>query len=131
MREWVFRVFLGVVCASGPARAESLVRPGDLFQSATDVSGLRNLLTSPSEWIQSATGGTPGARGSGQPGTSYSQALGALVVTKDLRVPWASFMALRLIPTRRALGGDLQVPVVVRPRLSATGWYGVDALVRF
>jgi hypothetical protein len=131
MREWVFRLSLGLVCLSGSARAESLVRPGDLFQGATDVSGLRNLLTSPSEWIQGAIGATLGARSSGQLGMSYSRALSALVVTKDLRVPGASFMALRLIPTRRALGGELQVPVVVRPRLSATGSYGVDALVRF
>jgi len=132
MRGWVFRVFLGVVCVSSISRAESRLRPGDLVQAATDVSGLRRLLTSPSEWVLGAPGGTPGARGaSGRPGVSYSRWLGALVITRDLRLPGTSFMAFRLIPTRRALGGEIQVPVVFRPRVIATGWYGVDALVRF
>src|SRR5688572_3950661 len=133
MREWAFRVFLGVVCVSGSSRAESRVRPGELVQAATDVSGLRRLLTSPSEWMLGSTsGGTSGARGKGgAPGVSYSQMLGALIVTRDLRFPGTSFLALRLIPTRRALGGEIQVPVVLRPRVIATGWYGVDALVRF
>ncbi len=62
---------------------------------------------------------------------SYSRLLGALIITRDLTLPGAPFMALRLIPTRRALGGENAVPIVVRPRLIATSWYGVDALVRF
>ena len=133
MREWVFRVFLAVVCVSGSSRAESRLQPGELVQAATDVSGLRRLVSSPSEWMASLTsGGAAPVRGKGaRPGLSYSALLGALIITRDLRLPGASFVALRLIPTRRALGGDSQIPVVVRPRVIGTGWYGVDALVRF
>jgi hypothetical protein len=132
MREWAVRVFLGVVCLSAPARAETRLRPQELVQAATDVSGLRRLVTSPSEWLLGSISGahSPRRAASGS-AVSYSRLLGALVITRDLRFPGAPFMAFRLIPTRRALGGDLAVPIVLRPRLIATSWYGVDALVRF
>jgi hypothetical protein len=133
MREWAVRVFVAVVCVTGPASAETRLRPQELAQAATDVSGLRRLVTSPSEWLLGpASAGTPASRAAGnRPALSYSRLLGALVITRDLRLPGAPFMAFRLIPTRRALGGDLAVPIVLRPRLIATSWYGVDALVRF
>ena len=131
MREWVVRVFLGVVCLSAPARAEIRLRPQELVQAATDVSGLRRLVTSPSEWLLGPISGTHSPRRPGSASAaSYSRWLGALVITKDLKLPGAP-LAFRLIPTRRALGGELAVPIVLRPRLIATGWYGVDALVRF
>jgi len=121
---------MGMVCSSGASHAESRVRPQELVQAATDVSGLRRLVTSPSEWsLGVAAGGPPGA--AKRNALNYRSVLGALLITRDLPLPGASFLALRLIPTRRALGGEFQAPIVLRPRLIATSWYGVDAVVRF
>ena len=131
MRGWAVRVFLAVLCVSGASRAESRVRPHELVQVPTDVSGLRRLLTSPSEWWLGPVPGMPGARPGNRSALRFSSVLGALVITRDLMLPGTSFLAFRLIPTRRALGGEVQAPIVLRPRLLATTWYGVDALMRF
>jgi hypothetical protein len=63
---------------------------------------------------------------------SYSSLLGSLVITRDLQIPGAPTMAVRLIPTARALSGETS-PVVLRPRVAGAGssWYGVDVAARF
>jgi hypothetical protein len=133
MRVWDIWILLGVLCVSVSSRAESRLRPHELVQAATDASGLRRQVTSPSEWpVNFGTWGPAGARAAGtRIGLGYRTLLGALVITRDLPLPGTSFLAFRLIPTRRALGGEIEVPIVLRPRVIATSWYGVDALVRF
>ena len=133
MRVWDVGILLGVLCLSASSHAETRLRPHELVQAATDVSGVRRLVTSPSEWpVNFGTWGPAGARGVGSRlGVGYKTMLGALVITRDLRLPGTSLLAFRLIPTRRALGGGIEVPIVLRPRVIATSWYGVDAMVRF
>lgn len=63
---------------------------------------------------------------------SYRTLLGYLVITRDLQIPGAPKMALRLIPTTKALSGDTS-PIVLRPRLDGAGssWTGVDIAALF
>lgn len=63
---------------------------------------------------------------------SYRALLGSLVITRDLQIPGAPTMAVRLIPTSGALSGKTS-PVVLRPRVAGAGssWYGVDVAARF
>ena len=63
---------------------------------------------------------------------SYRTLLGYLVITRDLQIPGAPKMAVRLIPTTKALSGDTS-PIVLRPRLDGAGssWTGVDIAALF
>jgi hypothetical protein len=63
---------------------------------------------------------------------SYRTLLGYLVVTRDLQIPGAPSMAVRLIPTARALSGDTS-PIVLRPRVDGAGssWTGLDIAANF
>ena len=64
-------------------------------------------------------------------GCSYKTLLGYLVITKDLEIPGAPGMALRLIPTRSALAGGPQVPIVLKPRVVGTSWSGLEVAAQF
>lgn len=61
---------------------------------------------------------------------SYHKMLAYLVITRDIQVPGAPAMALRLLPTSSALAGDSHSSIVVRPRVK-DGGYGVDVAARF
>jgi len=63
-------------------------------------------------------------------GCSYKTLLGYLVITKDLEIPGAPGMALRLIPTRSALGGSSS-PIVFKPRVVGTSWSGLEIAAQF
>ena len=62
---------------------------------------------------------------------SYNALLSSLVITKDLEIPGAPGMALRLIPTKSALAGEASSPIVLKPRVVGTSWYGLDVAARF
>lgn len=61
--------------------------------------------------------------------------LADLVITRDLAIPGAPGMAVRLIPTRSALAGGETSVVVFKPRvigtIVGTSWYGLDVAARF
>lgn len=62
---------------------------------------------------------------------SYKALLGSLVITRDLEIPSAPDMSVRLLPTSHAIGGKSS-PIVLRPRVpGGGGWYGVDIAARF
>lgn len=65
-------------------------------------------------------------------GTScgYHKALAYLVITRDIQVPGAPEMAVRLLPTSSALAGHSHSRIVVRPRVK-NGGYGLDVAARF
>ena len=67
------------------------------------------------------------------PATScgYRALLGELVITRDLVIPGAPSMAVRLIPTRSAIAGETASPVVFKPRVVGSDWYGLDVAARF
>jgi hypothetical protein len=133
MRARALWVLLGILAFSVPSRADRLFRPHGLVRGATDPASTRQLMTSPSEWVSSLVpSGTPSMTGpGGRAPLGFPGFFRGLVVTRDLILPGAPFLALRLIPTRRALGGDTQVPIVLRPKVMATGWYGLDLMARF
>ena len=62
---------------------------------------------------------------------AYKALLGYLVITNDLEIPGAPGMALRLIPTKSALAGETSSPIVLKPRVVGTSWYGLDVAARF
>ena len=61
----------------------------------------------------------------------YRALLGELVITRDLEIPGAPGMAVRLIPTRSAIAGETASPVVFKPRVVGSDWYGLDVAARF
>lgn len=61
----------------------------------------------------------------------YHKVLSYLIITRDIEVPGTELLALRLIPTSRALAGNSKTPIVVKPRVLGTSWYGVDVAARF
>jgi hypothetical protein len=65
-------------------------------------------------------------------GTSsgYKNLLGSLVIARDLSIPGAESMGLRLIPTSDPLAGE-SATIVFRPRLIGSSWVGVDVAARF
>lgn len=63
---------------------------------------------------------------------SYKALLGQLVITRDLEVPGAPSLALRVLPTPSSLGGGASAsPVVVRPRVDGEGRYGLHIRASF
>jgi hypothetical protein len=64
-------------------------------------------------------------------GCSYKTLLGYLVITKDLEIPGAPGVGLRLIPTRSALAGGPSVPIVLKPRVVGTSWSGLEIAAQF
>ena len=63
---------------------------------------------------------------------SYRAILGSLAIARDLQIPGAPAMAVRLLPTSHALAGESSSPIVLRPRVpGGGGWYGVDIAARF
>ena len=64
--------------------------------------------------------------------SSYRAILGSLAIARDLQIPGAPAMAVRLLPTSSALSGESSSPIVLRPRVpGGGGWYGVDIAARF
>jgi hypothetical protein len=61
----------------------------------------------------------------------YKAVLDDLVITRDLQIPGAPTMALRLIPTSSALVGGEVSPIVLTPRVVGSSWYGLDVAARF
>ena len=61
----------------------------------------------------------------------YKAVLDDLVITRDLQIPGAPTMALRLIPTSTALVGGQVSPIVLTPRVVGSSWYGLDVAARF
>jgi hypothetical protein len=61
----------------------------------------------------------------------YKAVLDDLVITRDLQIPGAPTMALRLIPTSTALVGGEVSPIVLTPRVVGSSWYGLDVAARF
>jgi hypothetical protein len=61
----------------------------------------------------------------------YKAMLDDLVITRDLQIPGAPTMALRLIPTSTALVGGEVSPIVLTPRVVGSSWYGLDVAARF
>jgi hypothetical protein len=64
-------------------------------------------------------------------GCSYRTLLGYLVITKDLEIPGAPVMALRLIPTHSSLAGGATAPIVLKPRVVGTSWSGLEIAAKF
>ncbi len=64
-------------------------------------------------------------------GCSYKTLLGYLVITKDLDIPGAPGMALRLIPTNSSLGGGSTAPIVLKPRVVGSSWSGLEIAAKF
>jgi hypothetical protein len=129
MRSWVLWVLVGMG-VSCPARAERLLAPNAIVRGAAEASHLKKLVTSPADWAATFALAAPAPAPA--PGRiDLRNAFGKILITRDLTLPGLSFLALRLIPTRRALGGDGRSPVVIRPRVVAADWYGLDVTARF
>lgn len=60
---------------------------------------------------------------------SYHKMFSYLVITRDIQVPGAPAMAVRLLPTKHALAGDSKSTIVVRPSVKHS--YGVYVAARF
>jgi hypothetical protein len=56
--------------------------------------------------------------------------LGYLVITKDLELPGAPGVALRLLPTKNAVAGKTSA-IAFTPRVLGTSWYGLDVAAHF
>lgn len=76
-----------------------------------------------------AQGSNAGSGGKDAKG-GYKSLLGSLVIARDLSIPGAESMGLRLIPTTDPLAGD-SATIVFRPRLIGSSWVGVDVAARF
>jgi hypothetical protein len=64
--------------------------------------------------------------------SGYGDVLSTLAFARDFQIPGAPLMAVRLLPTSRALSGESSTPIVLRPRVSGGGGgYGVDIAARF
>ena len=74
----------------------------------------------------------PKLGGTSPPGrrNNFRKALGVLFVTRDLEIPGAKNLGVRLIPTRKALGGEAQIPFVLRAKVSASR-FGLEVGGRF
>ncbi len=133
MRVWALWVVLGIGVFPATARAERLLEPGEIVRDAAEGLHVRKLMVTPSEWAstfaQSFAATAPGTGGRGR--INYPQVLSKLWITRDLSLPGLPFLAVRLIPTRRALGGEGPCPFVLKPRLVAADWYGFDLSARF
>ena len=130
VRARVLLIGLSVLAFPTVARAEGLFRPRELVREAVDANGLRNLVSAPSEWVLTPGSGAPNPRSAGTR-AAFRNLLGTLVVTRDLKLPGAPFLGLRMIPTRRELGGDSRIPIVFKPRVMAKSGYGVDVTANF
>lgn len=71
----------------------------------------------------------PSAPGCGPEGCGYKALLGHIAICRDLEIPGAPAMAVRLLPTSRALAGPTKTPIVLRPRVD--GGYGVHVAASF
>jgi hypothetical protein len=63
-------------------------------------------------------------------GIDYKGLLSKFVVTRDLQIPGAPVMALRLIPLRNSAAPGSS-PIVLTPRVVGSSWYGLDVAARF
>jgi hypothetical protein len=68
-----------------------------------------------------------------KPAIDYKAILDDLIITRDLQIPGAPTMAVRLIPGTQALRGsdDPVSPIVFTPRVVGSSWYGLDVAARF
>ncbi|HMJ14282.1 MAG TPA: hypothetical protein VK524_22860 [Polyangiaceae bacterium] len=66
-----------------------------------------------------------------KPPIDYKAVLDDLIITRDLQIPGAPTMAVRLIPTSTALAGGEISPIVLTPRVVGSSWYGLDVAARF
>jgi hypothetical protein len=60
----------------------------------------------------------------------YKSILSKLVIARDLTIPGAPTLGLRLIPAKNAITGT-PAPLVFTPRVVGSGWYGLDFAARF
>jgi hypothetical protein len=123
-------ILVGIGLFPATSRADRLLNPGEFVRDGTEGANLRKLATHPSEWAPGL--GSSGTRRAGSRSSlSLRDLLGALVITRDLEMPGAPFLGLRVIPTKKALSGESLIPFILRPRLIATSWYGLDVTARF
>ncbi len=61
---------------------------------------------------------------------NFREMVGTLLVTRDLQIPGTDCLGFRLIPTRKALGGEVTIPFVFRVRF-AKNRLGLDVGGRF
>lgn len=98
-----------------------MIRPGRFIREMTSraANGNDNRTLSRDETLASLPrfSGRPSSGGN----TQLRRALGALVVTRDLEIPGTRCLGLgvRLIPGKKALGGDAQIPFVFQAGLGA------------
>jgi hypothetical protein len=115
MGRWLAALF--VLTLSAPAGAEEeLVLPVPTKVDAVAVAA--------------ASSAEPAARPKKRSST-YREALSSLAIARDFQIPGAPLMAVRLLPTSRALSGDGSTPIVLRPRAGGGSGYGVDLAARF
>jgi hypothetical protein len=79
--------------------------------------------------VSTAPATEPTARPKQKKKQSYRAVLGSLAIARDLQIPGAPVMSVRLLPTSSALAGETTTPIVVRPRVD--GGYGVNIAARF
>ena len=130
------RVGLGslLVCLllTGTASADHLVRPDGLFHEVTsrEHSNANALVAELRAREDTRASGSKLSGAQGPTRTNFRRALGTLIVTRDLAFPGFKTLGFRLIPTKRALGGDANIPFVFQLRLSSHRM-GLDVGGRF
>jgi hypothetical protein len=120
MGRWLAALFVLTISAPALADDESAIE----LRVPTKVSGLA---AAASEAPVEQPAARPKKRAS-----VYGDVLSTLTIARDLQIPGAPLMAVRLLPTSRALSGESSTPIVLRPRVSGGGsGYGVDIAAQF
>jgi hypothetical protein len=128
------RALLYVVSTAAASNAwrpeDASVAVAQLAAQPTSLSLLPNAAANsaapPALDLQMPSGGAA----AGSKASGYKSLLGSLVIARDLSIPGAESMGLRLIPTTDPLAGD-SATIVFRPRLIGSSWVGVDVAARF
>lgn len=120
LERWRLTLLLFCFLFCPNARAEQMIQPGGIIRdlgaraAGTDPAQLRH--DEPAASLPRSRLG-PESKAS-QPGRpKLGSALGALVVTRDLELPGTRAVGFRLIPTKKAIGGDAGIPLVLRAKI--------------
>jgi hypothetical protein len=96
--------------------------------TAPGLTATPRVATTPAPAASDDMGPRPGKA---KPLLDYKAILGGLVITRDLHIPGAPTMAVRLIPSSTSITGEDSSPIVFTPRVVGSSWYGLDVAARF
>jgi hypothetical protein len=110
-----------------------MIRPGGLVRQATSRSSFDESAAPEQREDEATPASLPRRAAAPQPNgkaAHFRKAIGRLVLTRDLQIPGTNALGFRLIPTRKALGGEKKIPFVFRVRftkqrlgLDLGGWF--------